>query len=172
MNSRRTKRGCASRKAGHWTIPAASGATPTSSTCDRRERWPSCFRIFPRRSRTASRSRGAATWNSRSGRTTFRTSRCRRAPRRRSACADRPKPDSRVASRNGAEQPAEPAPYRAPPRLGARCHHPHGLRRLLSHRRRLSPAGLARTGCRSDPAEARGRGPWWGTHWGSPTSIR
>ena len=36
----------------------------------------------------------------------------------------------------------------------------------------ISPAGLARTGCRSDPVEDRGRGPWWDTRWASPTSIR
>ena len=139
--SRRTRRGFASTRDEISPIPAGRARTPPRSICAAPRRWRRCSPICPRRSRTASRSPGAAASSSSSTGTSCPPSRCRPGPA--------PRPGSRA--------------RRAPVSSGV---WPRWSRSAVSRRRAASTTSAWRWSSASSPAWATR-----GTISSSPTSY-
>ena len=145
----------------------AAHATASSSTCARPRRWRSSSPTFPKRSRTRSRSRGAAAWSCSSAR--------RALPDYPVPCGQTTEDFLRAESRAGSTArlaaPAARSPAERRNRRGittrardrARRHLPDGLRRLLPDRRGLHPLGARATASRWGRAAAPAPARWWPT---------
>ncbi len=175
-NSRRTRRASASTMARCSPMRAGRGATPRSSTSRRRPRWRNCSadaagaaRQHASRSPSDARSRSSSAapmlpaYPVPAGSTTedFLREESRRGTR------DAARADGGVGT-----HAARPVLVCGPARDGTRRDLQHGLRGLLSDRRRLHPLGARATACRWGRAAARARDPWSPSSSASRISIR